>query len=75
VTLGLGKLFGFDLEELMISCNATAGGPTTAVAMAIAKGWTALAVPAMLVGIWGYVIGNYAGMTLANYLGNLLNLR
>ncbi|MDR2136888.1 MAG: DUF819 family protein [Synergistaceae bacterium] len=74
VTLVLGKLFKFDLEELMVSCNATVGGPTTAAAMVIAKGWTALVVPALLVGIWGYVIGNYSAILTANYLGTLLNL-
>jgi uncharacterized membrane protein len=74
VTLGLGKLFKFDLEELMVSCNATIGGPTTAAAMVIAKGWSDLVVPALLVGIWGYVIGNYAAILMANYLGSLLTL-
>ncbi|MDR2180957.1 MAG: DUF819 family protein [Synergistaceae bacterium] len=74
VTLGLGKLFKFSLEELMVSCNATIGGPTTAAAMATAKGWNGLVVPALLVGIWGYVIGNYAALLTANYLGSLLNL-
>ncbi|MDR3231343.1 MAG: DUF819 family protein [Synergistaceae bacterium] len=73
VTLGLGKGFGFDLEELAISCNATIGGPTTAAAMAIAKGWDDLVAPALLVGIWGYVIGNYAAIVTANCLGNLLS--
>jgi uncharacterized membrane protein len=30
--------------------------------MAIAKGWTKLVTPAILVGVWGYAIGNYVGM-------------
>lgn len=74
VTLGLGKLFKFDLEELLVSCNATIGGPTTAAAMVIAKGWTDLVVPALLVGVWGYVVGNYAAIALANFLGSALAL-
>jgi uncharacterized membrane protein len=74
VTLGLGKLFNFDLEELMVACNATVCGPTTAAAMVIAKGWGDLVVPALLVGIWGYVIGNYAAILMANCLGSLLRL-
>ena len=74
VTLTLGKLFKFDLEELLVSCNATIGGPTTAAAMVIAKGWTDLVVPALLVGVWGYVIGNYAAIALANFLGSALSL-
>jgi uncharacterized membrane protein len=74
VTLGLGKVFKFDLEELLISCNATVGGPTTAAAMAIAKGWSGLVVPALLVGIWGYVIGNYAAILAVNCFGVFLTL-
>ena len=64
VTLLVGKLFGFNLEELLISSNATIGGPTTAAAMAISKGWDDLVLPAMLVGVWGYVIGNWIAITL-----------
>ena len=39
VTLGVSKLFKFKLDELLLASNACIGGPTTAVAMAIAKGW------------------------------------
>jgi uncharacterized membrane protein len=73
-SLGLGKLFKFNLEEIIVACNATVGGPTTAAAMTIAKGWEDLVVPALLVGTWGYVIGNYAAIALANYLGAIFGL-
>ena len=66
VTLGIGKLFNFNLEELLVASNANIGGPTTAAAMAISKGWNDLVLPAMLVGVWGYVIGNYCAIYLAN---------
>jgi uncharacterized membrane protein len=42
--------------------SATLGGPPTAVTMAIAKGWPQLVVPAMLVGIWGYVVDTLLGV-------------
>jgi uncharacterized membrane protein len=74
VTLTLGKLLKFDMEELLVSCNATVGGPTTAAAMCITKGWHDLIVPALLTGVWGYVLGNYCGVFLANLLGYLLSL-
>jgi uncharacterized membrane protein len=74
VSLILGKLFKFNLEEIVTACNATVGGPTTAAAMVIAKGWEDLVVPALLVGVWGYVVGNYAAITLANYLGSVFGL-
>lgn len=61
VTLILGKLFNFNLEETLLVSNANLGGPTTAAAMAIAKGWQQLIVPVLLVGTLGYVIGNYLG--------------
>ena len=68
VTLGLGKLLRLDLEELLVCVNATLGGPPSAVAMAIAKGWSELVLPALLVGIWGYVIGTFLGVTLGQVL-------
>lgn len=64
-----GKLFKFNLEEIIIASNANIGGPTTAAALAIAKGWTSLVVPALLVGTLGYVIGNYYGIFMGTFLG------
>jgi uncharacterized membrane protein len=68
VTFGLGKLFKMRLEELSLCVSATLGGPMNAAAMAIAKGWKALVLPALLVGIWGYVIGTYLGLIIGNIL-------
>lgn len=64
-----GKLFGFTLEEIILASNANIGGPTTAVAMAISKGWGELVGPIMMVGTLGYVLGNYFGLFIGNYLG------
>ena len=64
-----GKLFKFSLEEIIISSNANIGGPTTAAAMAIAKGWNALIVPSILVGTLGYVLGNYYGIFAGTLIG------
>ncbi|MFQ3544961.1 DUF819 family protein [Halobacillus rhizosphaerae] len=57
----LGKVFNFSLEEVIVASNANIGGPTTAAAMAIAKGWTKLVIPILLVGTLGYIVGNYIG--------------
>ena len=65
-----GKIFRYSIEEVCIASNANIGGPTTAAALAIARGWNQLVVPAMLVGILGYVIGNYYGV----FIGNILKL-
>ena len=64
-----GKLFRFSLEEIIIASNANIGGPTTAAAMAIAKGWNTLIVPAILVGTLGYVLGNYYGIFAGTIIG------
>lgn len=66
VTLLGGKLFKFSLEEMLLAVNANIGGPTTAVAMAVAKGWDSLIIPIMLVGTLSYVIGNYMGIIVGN---------
>lgn len=71
VTFGIGKIFKFNVEELCIASNANIGGPTTAAAMAIAKGWEDLVLPAMLVGVYGYVIGNYVGLFVGTWLATI----
>ena len=68
-TLIFGKIFNFNIEEIIIASNANIGGPTTAAAMAIAKGWGPLIVPAILVGTLGYVLGNYYGVFVGTMLG------
>ena len=63
-SFGFGRLFGFTIEEITAASNANIGGPTTAAAFVIAKGWESLVVPVLLVGTLGYVIGNYYGIFL-----------
>ena len=64
-----GKLFKFNLEEIIVASNANIGGPTTAAAMAISKGWINIVGPIMLVGTFGYIIGTYAGTFVGQILG------
>lgn len=68
VTFICAKLFKFNLEEAILASNACIGGPTTAAAMAVSKGWTKLIAPIMLIGTLGYVIGNYCGIIIGNFL-------
>lgn len=72
ISLLLGKLLKFDLEEIIIASNANIGGPTTAAAFAIAKGWEILIIPALLVGVFGYVVGNYYGIFVGTTIASLL---
>ena len=64
-----GKLFKFDLEDIILASNANIGGPTTAAGMAISQGWYRLVGPCMLVGTFGYVIGTYLGIIVGSMLG------
>lgn len=68
LTLVLGRLFKFNIEEMLLASNATAGGPTTAAALAISKGWHGLIGPILIVGTLGYVIGNYMGTLIYQFL-------
>lgn len=72
VSFGVGKVTKFSLEEIILASNANIGGPTTAAAMAISKGWAKLVGPILLVGTLGYIIGNYAGTAIGLWLKNFL---
>nr|CAB3468871.1 unnamed protein product [Digitaria exilis] len=56
VTLGLGKMLGFDRKLLLVASAANVGGLTTACGMATAKGWTSMVAPVILAGIFGMAI-------------------
>ena len=64
-----GKLLKFNLEDIILASNANIGGPTTAVAMAVSKGWTKLIGPIVLIGTLGYVLGTYFGLIVGSILG------
>lgn len=71
-SFGLGRLFKFNLEEIILASNANIGGPTTAAAMAISRGWTKLVGPILIIGTLGYIIGNYIGTTLGVWFTSLM---
>lgn len=68
VTFIFGKIFHFSLEEIILASNANIGGPTTAAAMAISKNWNKLVGPVLLIGTLGYILGNYYGIFVGNFL-------
>jgi len=72
VSFSFGKLFKFSLEEIILSSNANIGGPTTAAAMAISRGWTKLVGPILIIGTLGYIIGNYIGTGLGLWFTGMM---
>lgn len=64
LTLWIGRALGFNLPELLIASNANVGGPTTAAAMANAKSWRNLVVPAILLGVLGYATATFVSIGL-----------
>ena len=63
-----GKLFKLDLAEIVIASNANMGGPTTAAAMAVARKWRALVIPAILCGTLGYAVATFIGVAIGYWL-------
>jgi len=62
---GAGWLFGADLPTVTVASQAAVGGPGSALAVAMSMKWPSLVTPGIIVGIFGYAIGNYAGFACA----------
>jgi uncharacterized membrane protein len=63
-----GKLFRLSLEDIVLASNASVGGPPTAAAMAISKGWSRLVLPGLLAGLYGYAVGTPLGLLVTSWL-------
>ncbi len=66
--LGVGRLLKLDLAEIVIASNANMGGPTTAAAMAVARRWQGLVIPAILCGTLGYAVATFIGVAVGHWL-------
>ncbi|NIP57746.1 MAG: DUF819 family protein [Gemmatimonadetes bacterium] len=65
VVFGVGRLLRIDVGTLAVSSQAAVGGPSSALAVAVAREWRSLVLPGIIVGLLGYALGNYAGFALA----------
>ncbi len=72
IIYGIGWLLRFDLQTVIVASQAAIGGPGSAMAISIAMKWKALVIPGIIVGIFGYVIGNYLGFATALLLRGIL---
>ena len=63
--LSVAKLFKLDVFEVIISSAANIMGPSVAAPMAASLGQKKLVTPAVLVGILGYIIGTFVGVSIA----------
>ena len=73
VLMGIGRwIFRLQPNELYLASNANVGGPTTAAAMAQAKGWKKLVLPALMIGILGYATATPIALALAPVLRRIV---
>ena len=66
--LGLGKLLRLDIGTLFVASQAAVGGPSSALAVAIAREWRHLVLPGVVMGLFGYAVGTYLGLGVAYLL-------
>ena len=63
--VSLAKIFKLDVYEIIIASAANIMGPSVAAPMAASLGQKKLITPGILVGILGYVIGTFVGVSIA----------
>lgn len=68
VLLATARLFRLDVYEVVVSSAANIMGPSVAAPMAASLGQKKLITPGILVGILGYVIGTFIGVSIAMFL-------
>ena len=68
ILFGIGKILKLDLAELAMASAVCIGGPSSAAALASAKGWRDLLIPGVLAGSFGYAIGSFIGVSVVEWL-------
>ena len=61
---------GWGMAETLVASQASIGGPSTALALATALGRAELALPAVAIGLLGYLLGTYLGLLAAVLLAS-----
>ncbi len=68
VVFGAGKLLRLDIGTVSVASQAAVGGPSSALAVAISRDWRHLVLPGVVVGLFGYAVGNFLGLGVAYVL-------
>jgi uncharacterized membrane protein len=68
----VGRVLTGTVPMMAVVSQAAIGGPSTAMAIAVSRGWTALVLPGVAVGLLGYALGNYAGFGIAYLVRSIL---
>ncbi len=68
ILFGVGKMLKLDLAELAMASAVCIGGPSSAAALASAKGWRDLLIPGVLAGSFGYAVGSFVGVSVVEWL-------
>ena len=68
ILFGVGVLLKLDLAELAMASAVCIGGPSSALALASARGWRDLLIPGVLAGSFGYATGSFIGVTVVEWL-------
>lgn len=68
IVLGIARLIKVDLAEAVVASGAALVGPAPTAAIAITQGWRSLVTPAIMCGIFGYVIGTFIGIAVTEAL-------
>ena len=63
---GVGRLLRLDVGSLAVGSQAAVGGPASALAVAVARRWSGLVLPGVIVGLLGYALGTYVGLAVAH---------
>ena len=72
VAYGISWFARVDLPTVSIASQAAIGGPGSALAIGMAMKWHKLVAPAVIVGIFGYALGNYLGFACAYIVQSLV---
>lgn len=72
IIFGIGRLVRIDMGTLAIASQANIGGSASAMALASARGYGDRILPGVAVGLLGYAIGNYLGLSVGSLMKFIL---